>query len=124
IPELIVQKNVKDIQFHSSYKLVIGLVMFPLYYIIVYFFMTIFIDSWWIRLAYVSVLPVSGVIAFEFMTFHRKIFAKLRYNLLVSKGNSKIISLKKLHDEIIKEVDEIVDRKLLMSDANTAAVKV
>lgn len=112
VSALIVEKKVKDSQFRSSFKLGMGLILFPINYIIVYFLMTIFIEIWWMRLIYVLVLPISGVVAFEFMTFHRKIFALLRYNLLVSSGNKEIVSLKKLHDEIIQEVDGIVDGKV------------
>ena len=109
IPAMIVKKTVKDSQFESTFKFGIALVLFPIYYIIVFSIMSIFIDVWWMRLVYISILPASGIIAVKYMIFHRKLFAKLRYSFFVAKGNTKILSLKKLHDEIIQDVDGIVD---------------
>ena len=110
IIDLIVKRKVKDIQFHSSFKFVIGMFAFPVYYLITFFIITFITDIWWLRLAYVISLPLSGLIAFEFMIWHRKIFAKLRYNILVLRKNKKIVELKKLQKEIINKMDEIVKK--------------
>ncbi len=110
IIDLIVKRKVKDIQFHSSFKIVIGIIAFPVYYLIMFFIITFITDIWWLRLAYVVSLPLSGLFAFEFMIWNRKIFAKLRYNILVLRKNKKIIKFKKLQKEIINKMDEIVKK--------------
>lgn len=102
-----VTKKMKDQQFHSSVKLVIGVLLFPLTYLIQSGILALLTGSWQVALAYLVSLPVSGWIAHNYYTGWKKIRALWRYKLSVRRTGSPIPSLLRLRQEIIDMMNSI-----------------
>jgi 1-acyl-sn-glycerol-3-phosphate acyltransferase len=104
IPEL-VTKKVKDEQFISSFRYVVGLITFPIFYLIfsIVFFMLIPDPIW--RTAYVLSLPLTGLFAFSYYKWSKKIWALLRFSFGISKSEKEQIF--ELRNDIREKLDEI-----------------
>ena len=105
-------KKIKDPQFHSSFKLVMAMVFFPVYYIILIILALIFFGPWWIKLAYILTLPLTGLFAFRYYTELKKLAARFRYSRLVRKKDAKIGELKVLRKDIISGMNKIVEQAI------------
>jgi hypothetical protein len=105
-------KNVKDRQFHSSFKLVVGMITFPLYYIILVILALIFIDPIWIKSSYLIAIPFSGLFAFRYYIRWKKLAARFRYSSLKRKKDSSIQQLKALRRDIIDSMNNIVEQNI------------
>jgi len=109
IPTILI-KNIKDHQFHSSFKHVMAMVFFPVYYIILMVPALVFLWTWWLKLAYIITLPLTGLFAFKYYIRFKKLSARFRYSRLNSKKSSKIHDLKILRKDIISSMDRIVEK--------------
>ena len=102
-------KKIKDKQFHSSFKFVMAMILFPVFYL----FQTVLVFSMtknpWIKYLYIVSIPISGIIAFNYYDTFKKISAKWRYFRLLRNQNERIISLRKIRNEIIQTMDSIVN---------------
>ena len=102
-------KKIKDRQFHSSFKLVLGMITFPLYYIILIVLAQIFIDSLWIKLTYFISIPLTGLFAFRYYIRLKKLTARFRYARLRRKKDNSLQQLKALRKDIIDSMNKIVE---------------
>jgi hypothetical protein len=73
--------KVKDPQFRSSFKFVIGMVAFPVWYFILIGLLAILSLSFWKILLCAVLLPLSGLIAFHYYIWLKKYEAKWKYTL-------------------------------------------
>jgi 1-acyl-sn-glycerol-3-phosphate acyltransferase len=111
IPAVYVKK-IKDPQFHSSFKLVMAMIFFPVYYIILVVLGLILINPLWLKLAYFVTIPLTGLFAFKYYIRLKKLWAKFRYSRLVKKKNSNIQKLKKLRKDIIDKMNNIIENSI------------
>mgnify|MGYP001064063088 CR=1 FL=1 len=95
-------KKVKDAQFHSSFKFVLAILLFPVFYLIIFALSFIFLPAWWLSFLYLILMPVCGHLAFKYYIAAKKIFAKIRYNFQVKNENSLVQQAKKLNEEILQ----------------------
>ena len=96
LPVIFVEKKVKDIHFHSSIKMLMGVVLFSLFwglqtglvailtdhYIWLYYFSSLFISAFFSYLYWIAILKTKG---------------KLKYNKLSKNGDARFLSLKAAH---------------------------
>ncbi len=108
IPVILIKK-IKDLQFHSSFKLVLSMLFFPVYYVILMILALVFFEPWWVKLSYILTLPLTGLFAFRYYIKLKKLSARFRYSSLVRKKNSKIHELKILRKDIISSMNRIVE---------------
>ena len=101
-------KKLKDPQFHSTFKFVIGMILFPLYYLILLIPVWIFTDPGWIKWAFLAGLPVTGLFAHIYFIWFKKLRSLWKYQLLTSRKNEQLESLKNLRKNIIITVDELI----------------
>ena len=106
---LLVTKKFKDPQFHSTAKFVAGLVIFPIWYLILFILAWIFVEPGWIKWVYLLSLIPMGLFAHTWFLWFKKLRSMWKYSLLTSFNNSKIAILKNLRNEIIDGVDEIIE---------------
>jgi hypothetical protein len=104
--------KIKDPQFHSSFKLVMAMIFFPVYYIILVVLGLILINPLWLKLAYFVTIPLTGLFAFKYYIRLKKLWAKFRYSRLVKKKNSNIQKLKKLRKDIVDKMNNIVENSI------------
>ena len=93
-------KKVKDPQFLSSFRSVIGLLLFPVFYIVLAIICGFLVGFGWPTLLFVISLPLTGLFAFHYYIGFKKLWAKIRYTYLNWKKNSDIIELKNLYNQI------------------------
>jgi hypothetical protein len=101
-------KNIKDPQFHSSFKYAIGVFSFIIYYLIILVLILIFIEPWWLKLAYLILIKPSGKFAYKYYIFAKKLNAKIRYNRALRNKNKDISGMVELRSNIVAKVDKLV----------------
>jgi 1-acyl-sn-glycerol-3-phosphate acyltransferase len=97
---MIVTKNVKDPQFHSSFKFVLGVISFTVFYIIAFFTFFAFFEIWWIRLLFIILVPSTGIFSIHYYIGLKKL-----------KSLYKLKSIQKSEDyqEIINNRNKILE---------------
>jgi 1-acyl-sn-glycerol-3-phosphate acyltransferase len=105
-------KTIKDPQFHSSYKFVIGMIAFPLWYLIVASVAIALPITWWITAAWIVLLPASGLVAFNHYLHAKKLRSKLLYTWLVLKRNKRILHLQEMRNTILNRMNDLIARSV------------
>jgi 1-acyl-sn-glycerol-3-phosphate acyltransferase/uncharacterized membrane protein len=100
--------GIKDRQFHSSFKYVVGMIAFPVWYLILAGIMAFLSLPFWFIILYVLLLPLTGVAAFEYYIRLRKFLGRSKYTF--RRNSREIISLKEKRQNIIKVMSEMVNR--------------
>ncbi len=101
-------RKIKDPQFHSTFKFVIGLMLFPLYYLGLFIPAWILTDPGWIKWAFLVSLPATGLFAHTYFIWLTKLRSMWKYQILTSRKDERLESLKNLRRNIISTVDEIL----------------
>ncbi len=101
-------KNLKDPQFHSSFKYVVGMIAFPVWYLIIAGILGIFSVPFWLIILYLVLLPVTGVFAFDYFIWFKKFRASLRFSFLRNKTKMKSLVLSR--KKIIEKMTDIINR--------------
>ena len=106
VPVLVTKKN-KDPQFLSSVREVVALILFPIYYIILIIVGLFVLEPWWLKIAIPVSLPFAGLFAFHYYIEVKKMFARLRFNIMTWVKNKDLIELKNCHQYIVQKMDNI-----------------
>ncbi|MBN2814024.1 MAG: 1-acyl-sn-glycerol-3-phosphate acyltransferase [Bacteroidales bacterium] len=101
--------NVKDTQFHSSFKYVIGMVVFPLWYIIVAGVLAFLSAPLWLILLYFLLMPVTGILAFHYYIGIKKLISRIRYLIGFNGASMKELRMKRM--EILTAMNHIINSK-------------
>ncbi len=104
-------RNVKDPQFLSSFRLVLGFAVYTIFILICFPLIFIFTASPLVALGYALSIPVSGVLAFKYYVWYKKTSARFRNNRLRRKNNPEWITLRKNWDEVIEFFDKNIEVK-------------
>jgi len=100
IIDIVTRRKIKDTAFWSTFFLVLGIVLFPVFYLIEFFAVSWLIPGFWLKLAFLVSLPFAGKIAF-------------RWYILFTKtvGRSRLLLLKLFHKN---EFNKVLDEKELI----------
>jgi len=101
--------NIKDQQFHSSFKYVIGMIVFPVWYLVTAGILAFLSIPIWTIILYILLLPLTGLAAFEYYIRFRKLLGKLSFTLRRKSG--EISSLIEQRKKIISLMTEIIKRQ-------------
>ena len=101
-------KKVKDPQFHTSFMFVIGVFLFPIYYLILFMLAWIFTDPGWVKWAFLLSLPLTGLVAHTYLIWYKKIKSLWRYTFMTLGKTRQLMHLKVLRKRILEIVDELV----------------
>jgi 1-acyl-sn-glycerol-3-phosphate acyltransferase len=101
-------KNLKDPQFFSSFKYVIGMIIFPIWYLIIAGLLALTRLPVWSILIYIIALPVAGLLAFHYFIGLKKLSARWRYYF--GRNNAKIRSVFEFRNEILNRTHAIIDQ--------------
>ena len=104
----ITEKLIKDISFKSSVKYVAGSLLFPVYYLILFVAAWIFIDPDWIKWAFLSSLPLTGLFAHTWYIWFKKLKSLWRYQFKSLAGNKDLRKLKNLRKQIIDMAETFI----------------
>jgi len=104
---VILTRKVKDPQFISSFRDVIGMLLFPIYYIILGI-ISHFIDAeWYYKLAFFIFSPIAGLFAFRYYIGVKKLFAKIRFTVKTWFKNKDLQELKQCYFDIIQKINSL-----------------
>lgn len=109
IPRTILRRKVKDITFLSSFNFVIGLIVFPAYYLIAAYILFIWTNSLQVAIITLIAMPFVGKIAYQLLTFYRIILLKIRYLTGRKLYRNTIKRLLKQRNELIALILEKVN---------------
>ncbi len=73
-------RNVKDPQFLSSYRYVISIITFTVFYLIYLIIMLIAMPKWWMAVIASVAIPYLGMLAFRYYVWFKKTTARSRIN--------------------------------------------
>lgn len=94
-------RGVKDPQFLSSFRFVLGMIIFTLMYLIYLILLLIFVPNWLLAIAISLTIPLFGILSFKYYKWFKKTSAKFRTNRLHRKNNSKWIKMREDYNSII-----------------------
>ena len=106
IPNLQIRK-IKDLQFHSSVKygisLLLAFVFLPLYLIL----SLVFFSPWWVGVMVFLSLPLSGLFAWDYYLLLKRIKGGFKVRNLILKKDKEFGILRKNHQELVMLIDEL-----------------
>jgi 1-acyl-sn-glycerol-3-phosphate acyltransferase len=106
IPNIPIRK-VHDIQFHSSLKysisLMLAIVLLPLYLIL----SLAFVSPWWLAIIVFISIPVAGLFAWSYYLLLQRIQGGLRIRQMIRKNNVDFLLLKRNHDELVSLISKL-----------------
>ena len=106
---ILVTKKFKDPQFHSTVKFVAGLVIFPIWYLILFILAWIIVEPGWIKWIYMTSLLPAGLFTHVWFIWFKKLRSIWKYSLMTVMKNIRIDGLRSLRDEIISSVDGLMN---------------
>ena len=99
-------RKVKDVQFHSSFKFVLSLLIFPIYYLLLLIFPGLLFHGCLFNMLAIATIFICGNLALIYLVHLKKVLTKWRYNSLSRKG--KLAELFQLR----KDIFELLDSKI------------
>lgn len=108
---LLLCRKFKDRQFHSTIKFVLGMFLFPIYYLILFILAWIFTSPGWIKWIYLVSLPLMGIFAHTYFIWWKKLRSMWRYSLMTLGKNDLLQKLKELRKDILRSMDQIIEGK-------------
>lgn len=101
--------GIKDTQFHSSFKYAVGMILFPVWYIVIAGILAFLSLPVGLILLYVLSLPLAGLAAFTYHIQVKKLWAKIRYTL--SRNTPEMNALRNHRNEILTRMHDIINRQ-------------
>lgn len=109
-------KNIKDRQFHSSFKFVLALILFPVFYALQTVLLGIFTGPVWIPWLYLLSLPITGYFALFWSVWYKRWKAGLKYRRMKKNRDESILNLEIHYREIMNEMDKLCDEYLKQTE--------
>jgi hypothetical protein len=103
-------KKMKDPQFISSIKYGIGLVTFPLFYLIQTVLFYVFTKDIYYTLGYLASLPLTGYFAYYYYQIFDYIKDKIRIGRIIRRKRDTFRRMLSLKNDIINRVDQWVNQ--------------
>ena len=105
---IIVRKKIKDMAFWSTFFQVLGLIFFPVFYLIELIALWGTIPGVWLKLAFFISLPFMGKVAFYWHILLLKTIGRIRLLLLKIFKRKKYYNLFKQKDLLLFKLDELI----------------
>jgi 1-acyl-sn-glycerol-3-phosphate acyltransferase len=104
----VIRKKVKDPSFWSTFFLVAGVILFPLFYLLELLAVSWLIPGFWLKIAFLISLPFAGKLAFNWYILLRK--TKGRYRLLWLKwfNFTEYKQLLKKKKQLFEKLDKLI----------------
>jgi hypothetical protein len=104
--------KIKDTQFQSSFKFVIGMLVFPIWYLVFAGMLCFVPVNGWIKLLYILLMPISGLFGFHYYISLKKLRARFVYTWGVMKKDQEILNLKSQRKSILGMMNELLNRQI------------
>jgi 1-acyl-sn-glycerol-3-phosphate acyltransferase len=109
IIDKVIRKKVKDKSFWSTFFLVAGIILFPLFYLIEFFSLAWLIPWLWVKLLFLLAMPFAGKLAFGWYICYRKTAGRIRFLWLKFFSTKKFNSLINLKNSLLKKLDTLIE---------------
>lgn len=103
--EKVIEKNVKQAIFYSSLKYAVGIILFPVWYIILFFLVRIETGSLISAVFFLIAFPVTGIIAFHYWQDIKKWWRVIRFKKWNNSSDNLFHQLLDLRKSIITSVN-------------------
>ncbi len=107
LPQKLLLPKIKDRQFHSSIKYVLGVLIAPLIFVIQTIIISFLTDIWWIKWVYLIMLPISLYISLHYYKQFIKVRSSLQLVSLQKAKDTFLFKLITLRKEISEKLNEI-----------------
>jgi 1-acyl-sn-glycerol-3-phosphate acyltransferase len=104
-----VAAKIKDVQFRSSVKMALGMIIFVLQFIIIAVLAFVFLPIFY-ALLYLICIPLSGWFAFNYYIWWKKTLAKCRFDRMPWDPGSDKSIMTELRKQIILMMDSIINQ--------------
>ena len=104
--------KIKDTQFQSSFKFVIGMLVFPIWYLVFGGLLCLIPLNAWIKLLYILLMPLTGLFAFHYYISMKKLKSRFVYTRGVIKRDREILNLKNQRKNILGMMNELFNRQI------------
>lgn len=94
-------RNIKDPQFLSSYRYVISVITFTVFYLLYLIAMLIAMPKWWMALLTLIAIPYVGMVAFRYYVWFKKTTARSRINKFRRTQNAEWKRLTECRDTVL-----------------------
>lgn len=108
--DIITRKKIKDKGFWSTYFLALGIILFPIFYMIEFFIVSWLIPGIWLKLAFLVAMPLTGKVAFLWYILFRKTVGRGRLILLKLFSKKEYYHLFEEKELLYKKLDELLQR--------------
>lgn len=104
----ITRKKIKDKGFWSTFFLVFGIIVFPVFYLIEFLAVSWLIPGIWLKLVFLVSMPIAGKVAFLWYILFRKTVGRGRLLLLKLFNKKEYSNLFKEKDLLFRRLDELL----------------
>ena len=106
--DTLIRKKVKDFAFWSTFFLVLGLIVFPIFYLIELAIVSSLLPGIWLKLAFLISLPFAGKLAFRWYIILLKTIGRTRlFTLKVFYGNN-YKQLQDTKNQLFRDLDNLI----------------
>lgn len=106
--DFITRKKVKDIGFWSTFFLVLGIILFPVFYLIEFFAVSWLIPESWMKIIFFLAMPFAGKVAFLYYIRFRKTIGRYRLFMLKIFHRKEFNNLVKEKKLLFGKLDELI----------------
>lgn len=106
-----VRKRIKDSAFWSTFFLVAGIVLFPIFYLLELWAVSWLLPGIWFKLAFLVSLPFSGKLAFNWYILFRKTVGRIRLLSMKLFKRNAYFELQKQKEAVYNRLDELLTRE-------------
>ena len=103
VPGLILRRKVKDLAFLSTFNFVIGLIVFPVFYVLFALLVFAVTQSWIISAITFILMPFGGKLSYQLLEFYKDILDKVRILIMKTQARKQIKQLLTTREDLIQQ---------------------
>ena len=108
ISDTIIRTKIKDRAFWSSFSLAMGIILFPILYLLQFFALSWIIPGIWLKAVFLISMPFAGKIAFKWYILFRKTVGRARYFILNFFRKPEYNNLLKTKENLFQSLDHLI----------------
>ena len=104
----VIRKKVRDKTFWSTFFFVTGIIVFPVFYLVVFFALIKFLPGIWFKIAYWVSLPLTGKFAFNWYIILRKFTGQLRLIRIKFLKPDTFNQISEIREKLFRRLDNLI----------------
>ncbi len=103
------RKNIKDPQFYSSYSFVVSVIVYPIWFVLLFFLFWFLLKSWLLSILVLFISIPCGIVAFEAYQSLLRILNRVKYNRLRNSGSYDLYELLRKRNKLISQLGILLE---------------